>query len=76
MGDENFDQEVVIGFLNNLGVRVIDDGSDQKALYEKYKADANNIGVKYYHASSILCAIANSYLSKAKSDFIESEIMP
>lgn len=76
MGDENFDQEVVIGFLNNLGVRVIGDGSDQKALYEKYKADANNIGVKYYHASSILCAIANSYLSKAKSDFIESEIMP
>ena len=74
VADTEFDNAVISGIINAIGVRTVTDGEDRKALSTKYEKDASEMELFYPHAAYVLRAMSRFYLSEGKQEFIQSEI--
>ena len=74
VADTEFDNAVISGIINAIGVRTITDGEDRKALSTKYEKDASEMELFYPHAAYVLRAMSRLYLSEGRQEFIQSEI--
>lgn len=66
--------DVGIGKINSLGVRIVDDGTNEQKMADQYRADARHIEIEYPQTASILQQIADFYESDAKRDRMWAEI--
>lgn len=69
-----FDNAVISGIINAIGLRTVTDGADRKVLSEKYEKDASKMELFYPHAAYVLHTLSRFYLSEGKQDYIQSEI--
>ena len=69
-----FDNAVISGIINAMGVRTVTDGADQKALSKRNEKDASELELFYPHAAYVLRGLSRFYLSEGRQDYIQSEI--
>ena len=74
MADTEFDNAVISGIINAIGVRTVTDGADRKALSVKNENDASELELFYPHAAYVLRGLSRFYLSEGRQDYIQSEI--
>ena len=55
-------------------VRTVEDGSDQKRIYDTINSVAEDIDFEFPHSASLLREISKQYLFNSKTDFITSEL--
>ena len=72
--NNTLDKEVLIGFLNSRGSRIVTDGSDQLTIAKEYKKRAVACEISYPHSAYILNHLAKSHQLDSKQDHILSEI--
>lgn len=72
--EKRMDEHVMIAYLNDMSFRTISDGSDQKAIMEKYKNKALELEIRYPHTAYILNLLSEDYGRNAKHDYEDSEI--
>ena len=74
VNDAEFDNGVISGIINAIGVRTVTDGADRKALSVKNEKDASDLEVFYPHAAYVLRGLSRFYLSEGNQEYIQSEI--
>ena len=72
--DKGFDNEVISGIIQTIGIRNITDGTDLKVLSYKYEKDASELELFYPHAAYILRNLSRFYMSEGKRDYVDSEL--
>ena len=72
--DTEFDNAVISGIINAIGLRAVTDGTDRKALSVKYEKDALSMELFHPHAAYVLHTLSRFYLNEGKQDYIQSEI--
>lgn len=75
VNDSEFDNAVLNGIINAMGVRTVVDGSDQKALSVKNEKDASKLELFYPHAANVLRGLSRFYLNEGREDYIQSELL-
>ncbi|MBQ6426004.1 MAG: hypothetical protein IJJ92_04350 [Clostridia bacterium] len=73
--DAEFDNAVISGIINAMGIRTVTDGADRKALSVKNEKDASELELFYPHAAYVLRGLSRFYLSEGRQDYIQSEIL-
>ena len=74
VNDAKFDNAIISGIINAIGVRTITDGADRKALSVKNEKDASELELFFPHAAYVLRGLSQFYLSEGRLDYIQSEI--
>lgn len=72
--DTDLDLHVMIAFQNNRSLRIVTDGSDQKAKMIEYRNKSIELEICYPHTANILRMISDQYEMNAKRDYEDSEI--
>lgn len=74
--NEKLNRDFLIGKLNNDGahMRLVGDGSDQIAIAQKLKNDANAICIQFPITAQLLQELSEEHISEASMDRVWSEI--
>ena len=72
--NKSIDSGFIMGYDSLNPIRTVDDGSDQKMIYDTINNVAEEIDLEYPHSASLLREISKQYLSNSKTDFITSEL--
>ena len=74
--NEQLNRDFVIGRsnINGMQMRIVGDGSDQIAIAEKLKNDANSIALLYPITAQLLRKLSEMHIKEASEDRVWSEI--
>lgn len=72
--NDSFDSGFMNGYDSLNYVRTVGDGTDQKEIYDRLNAAADDIELDYMHSALLLRKIAKRYLYNSKVDHISSEL--
>lgn len=72
--NKNIDSGFVAGYDSLNHVRTVEDGSDQKRIYDMLNNTAEYIEIDFPHSALLLREISKQYLFNSKIDFVTSEL--
>lgn len=68
------DSGVLAGYDSLNPVRMVEDGTDQKRIYDVINNMADDIEIDFSHSALLLRKISKQYLYNSKIDYISSEL--
>ena len=72
--NKRMDSGFIVGYDSLNLVRTVEDGTDQKRIYDVINNMAENIEIDFPHSALLLQKISKQYLDNSKTDFITSEL--
>ena len=69
------DNGVFIGYVNNIGVRTVTDGSDLKKIGMSFYDKATRYEIMFPHTKTVLQRIGDFYMADEKHELLLSELM-